>query len=123
MESHFKTIIVERYKKPRYRGYLDPNDLYSEDDNPQCGDHIRISLCLDEKGVITDARFDGVGCAVSQAAADLLMEFVIGKSLALIRSLGNEEALKMVKMEENSPRVKCAILPLNVLKECLEESI
>jgi hypothetical protein len=81
MDDLYRELIIERYKNPLYRGELDPHDISFEDDNPLCGDHIRIDLRVDENDRVTEARFDGHGCAISQASADLLLEYVLGKSL------------------------------------------
>lgn len=119
MENSSQDIVVERYKNPRYRGSLEPSDLDFDDDNPLCGDHIRISLRISSSGEVIDARFDGEGCAVSQAAADLLMEAIIGKTIDELRGLGKLDVLQMLKLDNSSSRAKCAILPLKVMRECL----
>src|SRR5689334_11013218 len=80
MDDLYREVIIEHYKHPGYRGHLDPHDIQFEDNNPLCGDHIEITLRTDDQGNVTDARFDGHGCAISQASADLLIESIIGKS-------------------------------------------
>jgi nitrogen fixation protein NifU and related proteins len=85
MDDLYREIIVERYKEPLYRGTLDPHDITFEDENPLCGDHIRIDLRISDDNKVTEAAFSGHGCAISQASADLLLESVIGKSLDEIR--------------------------------------
>ena len=87
MDDLYREQIIDRYKNPHYRGSLDPHDIAYEDDNPLCGDHIRIELRVDENDVITDAVFDGRGCSISQASADLLVESVIGKSMEEAKKL------------------------------------
>jgi len=79
MDDLYRQVIIERYKMPLYRGELDPHDISFEDENPLCGDHIRIDLRVDANGIVTEALFSGHGCAISQASADLLVESVIGK--------------------------------------------
>lgn len=74
MDDLYREIIIDRYKNPQYRGALDPHDISFEDDNPLCGDHIRIDLRLDGDRKVSEAAFDGHGCAISQATADLLLE-------------------------------------------------
>jgi nitrogen fixation NifU-like protein len=81
MDDLYREVIVEHYKNPAYRGELDPHDITFEDENPLCGDQIRIDLRVDEQQIVTEAAFSGHGCAISQASADLLLESVIGKSL------------------------------------------
>jgi len=116
MEDFYRELIIERYKTPHYRGVLDPNDFSYEDDNPACGDHIQIDVRLDETGVVTEAVFSGEGCAISQASADLLVESIIGKHIDEIKALGKEDVLDNLGIELGPVRLKCALLPLKVLK-------
>lgn len=116
MEDFYRELIIERYKTPHYRGVLDPNDFSYEDDNPACGDHIQIDVRLDEDGVVTEALFSGEGCAISQASADLLVESIIGKNIEQIKALGKEDVLDNLGIELGPVRLKCALLPLKVLK-------
>lgn len=116
MDDLYRQLIIEHYKNPGYRGHLDPHDISFADDNPFCGDHIQIDLRVDEQGIVTDARFDGHGCAISQASADLLVESVIGKPVEEIKSMGKQAVLDMLGIELGPVRLKCALLSLKVLK-------
>ena len=116
MDDLYRELIIERYKNPLYRGELDPHDISFEDDNPLCGDHIRIDLRVDENDVVTEAVFNGQGCAISQASADLLVESVIGKPLEEVKQLTKEDLLDMLGLELGPVRLKCALLSLKVLK-------
>ena len=116
MDDLYREVIIEHYKNPGYRGHLDPHDIRFEDSNPLCGDHIEITLRTDEGGQVTDARFDGHGCAISQASADLLVESVIGKPLDDVKKLNKEYVLDMLGIDLGPVRLKCALLSLKVLK-------
>jgi nitrogen fixation NifU-like protein len=116
MEDLYREVIIDHYKNPQYRGKLEPHDISFEDDNPLCGDHIRIDLRLDKDGRVNEARFDGQGCAISQASADLLTESIIGKTLDQIKSLDKQDVLDLLGIELGPVRLKCALLPLKVLK-------
>ncbi len=116
MEDLYREIIIDRYKTPQFRGHLDPNDIQFEDDNPLCGDHIEITLRVDEKGMVKDGRFDGKGCAISQASADLLIESSIGKSVEQLKALTKQDILDLLGIELGPVRLKCALLSLKVLK-------
>jgi nitrogen fixation NifU-like protein len=116
MDDLYREIIVDRYKNPQFRGSLDPHDISFEDDNPLCGDHIRIDLRVDENGIVKEAAFDGHGCAISQASADLLLESVVGKSLDEVKKLTKDDLLEMLGLELGPVRMKCALLSLKVLK-------
>jgi nitrogen fixation NifU-like protein len=116
MEDLYREVIIEHYKNPGYRGSLDPHDISFEDENPLCGDQIKIDLRVDENGKVTEAAFDGHGCAISQASADLLLESIIGKSTEDIKKLTKSDILEMLGIELGPVRLKCALLPLKILK-------
>ena len=116
MDDLYREIIIDRYKNPLYRGSLNPHDISFEDDNPLCGDHIRIELRVDENGCVSEAVFDGEGCAISQASADLLLESIQGISLEEVKQLGKDDILDLLGIELGPVRLKCALLSLKVLK-------
>lgn len=116
MDDLYRELIIDHYKNPHYRGKLDPHDISFEDDNPLCGDHIRIDLRLSESGKVTEAAFDGHGCAISQATADLLLESIQGKTLDEIKALTRDDLLELLGIELGPVRLKCALLSLKVLK-------
>jgi nitrogen fixation protein NifU and related proteins len=116
MDDLYREVIIEHYKNPSFRGRLNPHDISFEDSNPLCGDHIVIDLKVDEKGKVTDARFDGHGCAISQASADLLLESIIGKSLEEVKVLNKQTILDLLGIDLGPVRLKCALLSLKVLK-------
>ena len=116
MDDLYREVIIEHYKNPSYRGKLDPHDISFADNNPLCGDHIQIDLRVDENGKVTDARFDGHGCAISQASADLLVESVIGKGLEDVKKMNKQDILDLLGIELGPVRLKCALLSLKVLK-------
>ena len=116
MDDLYRELIIDRYKNPHYRGTLDPHDISFEDDNPLCGDHIRIDLRVDEHDRVVEALFSGQGCAISQASADLLIESVIGKNLEEVRALSKEDILELIGIQLGPVRLKCALLSLKVLK-------
>lgn len=129
MDDMYREVILDRYKNPQKRGTLDPHDYSYEDDNPLCGDRIRIDLRVDTHGKVAEAAFSGTGCAISQASADLLTESIVGKRLDEIKKLGKDDILAMLGIELGPVRLKCALLSLKVLKagvyglESLEEEL
>ena len=116
MDDLYREVIIEHYKNPGYKGELDPADYSFEDENPLCGDHIRIDLRVDEAGNVSEAAFSGHGCAISQASADLLLESIQGKSIDEIKLLTKEDVLDLIGIELGPVRLKCALLSLKVLK-------
>jgi nitrogen fixation NifU-like protein len=116
MDDFYREIIIDRYKRPQFRGSVDPHNISFEDENPLCGDNIRIEVRTDEAGHVIEAKFDGHGCAISQASADLLMESIQGKTIDEIKSLTKEDLLDLLGIELGPVRMKCALLSLKVLK-------
>lgn len=116
MEDLYRELIIDRYQNPHHRGVLNPHDITYEDDNPLCGDHIRIDLRVDGNDKVTEAVFDGQGCSISQASADLLIESIIGKPLEEVKQITKEDILEMLGIELGPVRLKCALLSLKVLK-------
>ena len=116
MDDLYRQVLIDRYKNPLFRGSLDPHDIAYEDDNPLCGDHIRIELRVNDEDIVTEAVFDGKGCSISQASADLLVESIIGKSLEEVKKITKEDVLDLRGLALGPVRLKCALLSLKVLK-------
>ena len=116
MDDLYREVIIDRYQNPQFRGELDPHDYSYHDDNPVCGDHIRIDLRVDANDVVTEALFSGEGCSISQASADLLMEKVTGLPLDEVRAFGKQDILDLLGIDLGPVRLKCALLSLKVLK-------
>jgi nitrogen fixation NifU-like protein len=87
-----------------------------EENNPLCGDVIRIDLHVTDDNVIDQVSFEGQGCAISQASASMLTEMIQGKTLDEVKQLGKEDILEALGIEIGPVRLKCALLPLKVLK-------
>lgn len=113
----YRELILEHYKHPRNAGTLEHPTVSQEENNPLCGDRVRIDLSI-ESGIITDVRFTGRGCAISQAAASLLTEEIKGKTIDDIRALTKDDVLELVgiPLGHNPVRLKCALLPLKAVK-------
>ena len=79
MSTLYTEIIQDAYKHPAHRGELPEHTHAFEDENPLCGDTLRIEVVV-EDGAIADARFQGRGCAISQASAELMLDRMIGQS-------------------------------------------
>ncbi len=117
MDDMYRELILEHYKHPHNAGTLDAPDISHEETNPLCGDRIKIDLRI-ENGIITDVRFLGRGCAISQASASLLTDELRGKSLNDVRAMTKEDMLDLIgiPLDKNPVRIKCALLPLKTLK-------
>jgi nitrogen fixation protein NifU and related proteins len=118
MDELYRDFILDHYRNPRNAGTLDDADASFEDINPLCGDKIRMDLKIRDN-VVTDVKFKGRGCAISQASASLLTEEIKGKTLAEISKIGKEAVLENVGINISAARLKCALLGLKVLKQAL----
>src|SRR5436309_1360535 len=116
MDDLYREVILDHFRNPRNKGLLSPADIDYAEDNPVCGDHLHLTLQLDENNIVTGAGWDGDGCAISQAAASMLYESLIGKSLEEVRAIDKQEILDMLGIELGPVRLKCALLSLKVLK-------
>ena len=114
--SIYREQIIDLYESPLNYGTLDPVDFTYEEDNPLCGDVIRIDVRLDENQRVKDIKWRGEGCAISQASASLLTEEVKGMTLAEVKELSKERLLELIGVSLSMARVKCALLSLKVLK-------
>ncbi len=116
MDDLYRELILDHYKHPRNSGTLDPHDFTYQDENPLCGDQIRIDVRLDDEQRVAAVAFSGRGCAISQASASLLTESIVGKTLDEVKALAKEDVLEMLGIELGPVRLKCALLSLKVLK-------
>ena len=116
MDDMYREVILDHYKNPRHRGTLNPHEFSFEDENPLCGDQLRIDVRLDENRRVKEAAFSGHGCAISQASASMLTETIIGKTLDEVKQLSKDDILEMLGIELGPVRLKCALLSLKVLK-------
>jgi len=115
MEDFYRDYILDHYRNPRNFGHLEHYDAEAEDLNPLCGDQIRMELRLDD-GVVSDLKFSGKGCAISQASASMLTETVKGMKLSEVAKLSKDAVLENVGIGISPTRMKCAMLGLRVLK-------
>jgi nitrogen fixation NifU-like protein len=111
----YKDIILDYYRHPRNFGDLPDRDVRAKDSNPLCGDVIEMQLKIRD-GKVDDIRFNGKGCAISQASASMLTEVVKGKALEEVKAMGKSDVLELLGIDPGPTRIKCALLGLKVLK-------
>lgn len=118
MSDIYYEIILDHYRYPRNKGQIENADIKVRDSNPLCGDEIEYTIKLDEKKEkVQDIKFEGKGCAISQASASILSELVKGKTIDEIKNLTKEIILNELGNPKLGPsRIKCALLPLKTLK-------
>ena len=115
----YEEVILEHWRNPRNKGSLENPDIDVVEANPLCGDVVRLQLSVKE-GTVKDVRFEGQGCAISQAAASLLTEMIKGKTLSELKEMKDEELLSALGGVIKT-RLSCALLPLRALRKGLSE--
>jgi len=115
----YQEQILDHYKHPRNRGEMKDADLQARDYNPLCGDDLTIYLKTDEKGTITDVKFTGQGCAISQSSASMLTMMLKGKNVTDAKAIDPDRIVKMLGIPLSAVRLQCALLSLQVLKKAL----
>ena len=116
MDALYRDFILEHYKSPRNFGTLEPHDLEFHDHNPLCGDELGVHVRVGEDGKIADLRFHGQGCAISQAAASITSEELIGMDVEEVPGLSAEWAIEQLGIDISPTRRKCALLGLKVMR-------
>ena len=114
MSMDYREYILEHYRNPRNYGTLEEPSVHSEDSNPLCGDQLAMDLLVDGDRV-TEVRFRGRGCAISQASASMLSEMIEGKTVEEVTQLGKDDVLEALGVPISPARTKCAFLSLRVL--------
>jgi nitrogen fixation NifU-like protein len=120
MDDLYRENILDHYKHPHNWSppapELEHADLEAHDLNPLCGDELKVQLALGDDGTITDIRFSGHGCAISQAAASMTSDEVRGKNIDDLLKLNRSFVLDLLGIDISATRMKCALLSLKVLK-------
>jgi nitrogen fixation protein NifU and related proteins len=115
----YQEQILDHYKHPRNKGPLPGASLQARDSNPLCGDEVTLRMKVDGSHQISEVRFEGRGCAISQASASMLTTIVKGRAVRDAEALDRDAILKALGIPLSAARLKCALLPLNVLKLAL----
>lgn len=114
----YREEILEHYKNPHNFGDFDEPSVQAREANASCGDLIELQLVIEDSRV-SDARFKGVGCALSVAAASLLTDELKGLGLDEAKALDEDFILGLMGIEVGSMRMKCISLPLRALNKAL----
>jgi len=121
MNDLYREVILDHYKNPGQKGQLEDSNYSFEDENPLCGDFLHIDIKTNEENVIIDAKFNGHGCAISMASADMVLESLIGKTIEDAKQLTKQDVLDLLGIELSPVRLKCALLSLKVTKAAVYE--
>lgn len=112
----YQEHILDHYEEPFHRGDCPGATHAHEDDNPLCGDVVRIELAIDQEGKIEDAYFNGDGCCISQASASMLLEKMIGQSVDEVKNFTAQNMLELFGARLTPNRQKCCLLCWRVLQ-------
>jgi nitrogen fixation NifU-like protein len=122
-DQMYREVILDHYKNPRHHGSLEGADAEAEGQNPLCGDEVTVSVKFGADGeTIDEMRFEGRGCAISQAATSMLTELVVGRKAADVAVLDKQELLDEIAIQLTPVRLKCAMLGLTTLKVALHKA-
>ena len=139
LEELYQEVILDHSRRPRNFGALEKPDVLVHGDNPACGDEIHLGVQFATDGKLQEIKFNGQGCAISQASASMMTGKLKGKSreeaAAMARAfkglvtsetaeqmkgLGDLQLLQGVR--KFPQRVKCAMLPWRALEQALAQT-
>jgi nitrogen fixation protein NifU and related proteins len=120
MDDLYRENILEHYKRPHNWSPPEPElervDLQFHDLNPLCGDELTVKLAVDADQRIEGIRFEGHGCAISQAAASMTSDEIKGMTVSEVLELDRSFVLELLGIDISAQRMKCALLSLKVIK-------
>ena len=135
----YTEVIGEHSRSPENKGELAAATVRERGHNPSCGDEITLELQI-EGGIIKDAAFTGVGCAISQASTDIMIDLMRGKTVEEAQRLAElftsmikrevtddaaleelDEAIALKNISNMPARVKCAVLAWHTLEDVLKK--
>lgn len=113
----YRSLIIDLYKNPLNKRKIANADFTASGANVTCGDRVRIYVRLNKNGKIADASFEGEGCAISIASADLITESAKGKTPAQISKWNAKNIFEMLGTPLGPNRIKCGLLALETLQQ------
>jgi len=114
----YQEEILDHYRHPHNYGAIESPDATFEDTNPLCGDVVRVDIRYDEDRV-AEVRFRGNGCAISQAAASMLTDMVVGHTKSEALAVTRDDVLEELGVPLSPARMKCALLGYKVMRAAL----
>lgn len=121
MDDLYREYILEHYRHPQNYGTLEQPTFEAEGQNPLCGDELHVQVSLDDDQRVSDVRFTGHGCAISQAAMSILSDEIKGRTLDEVAAMTRDDIVELVGIPLSPVRLKCALLGLVVVKMGLHD--
>ncbi len=118
-EDLYQEHVLDHYEDPYHRGHCEHCTHCHEDDNPLCGDVVRMELNLDDHGKVKEIFFEGEGCCISQASASMLVERFDGRTVEEVQAFAAEDMLNLFGARLTPNRQKCCLLPWRVLQQAI----
>ena len=141
LDNLYQEILLDHYKHPHHKGLREPFEAEVHHVNPTCGDEVTLRVHVSD-GVVEDVSYDALGCSISQAAASVMTDLVIGRSvddameihgefLALMQGKGTvepdeevlEDGIAFAGVAKFPSRVKCALLSWMAWKDATAQSL
>ena len=120
MSQLFREIILDYYTNPRNKGSISKPSAFASDWNPLCGDKIKFEILFGEDGHVSQAKYNGDGCAISQVCASMLTEKIQGLTAKQMGKIGEKEVIGMLGVDISPARKKCALLGWLVMRKALK---
>jgi nitrogen fixation NifU-like protein len=120
MDFYSREELLEHARKPRNEGAIDGAHISCRDANQLCGDEVEI-FANNNKGIISEIKFQGSGCFISRAASSLISEKLVGKSLEEVLVMTTSDLNELLGATLTPGRIKCAFLPLATLQKGIKE--
>ena len=114
--------VLEHYERPRNVGSLDSG---SDDVGtglvgaPECGDVMKLQIKVDDKGVISDAKFKTFGCGSAIAASSLATDWVRGRSINEAEELSNVDIVEELSLPP--VKIHCSVLAEDAIKAAISD--
>jgi nitrogen fixation NifU-like protein len=141
LDNLYQEVILDHYKNPQHKKLSPTYDAQVHHINPSCGDEITLNVTLSGE-TVANVSWDGVGCSISQASVSILVELVLGKTLAqaqeisdsfmaLMQSKGTqtgdenllEDAVALAGVSQYPARIKCALLGWMAFKDASVQAL
>lgn len=116
----YREQLLDHYRHPRGVGLKQDGGVTAAGHNPLCGDRVTIQVEIEHEK-IKAMRFEGHGCVISQAAASLLSENIVGKTIGETQALGISNIQKLLGVPLPPTRIKCGLLALETLQMALKK--
>ena len=112
--------IMDHYKHPHNKGTIIGPDVVQKEFNPLCGDEVEMQLKI-IKGSVYDIKFNGKGCAISQASATLTTDLVKGKSIEELKNITRDDIIDLLGIPIGPVRLKCALLSFHAIQNAIKK--